>query len=200
MKASCKAASPLAAGDGLGTLVFTLGLPHPVGRDHLTTPNLCLITLYKFIMLFPKFVGDGVLDVPDGHIYLFGICRQLCRISGFATNFLWHMWLGLGTVKTVPYRALYYVQFPFRVHPTRRGAHCAPATVRGMTWQYIRQGPSSGTMQASSPTNHFSVCGKNFTFLCGRIIFAPTTHFSFHHTKNAHSVWFIQHCARFANS
>ena len=59
----------------------------------------------------------------------------------------------------------------------RRGAHCAPAAVRRITRRNIRQGPSFGTMQASSPTNHFSVCGKKFTFLGGRTMCAPTAYF-----------------------
>ena len=63
MKASCRAASLLAAGGWAWDFGIHLSLPHSV--------------------------GDGVLDVPDGYIYLSGNRRQLCRISGFAIKFLY---------------------------------------------------------------------------------------------------------------
>ncbi len=46
-------ANPLAAGGWVGDFGIRLGLTHSVGRGHLTTPDLRLITLYKFTMLFP---------------------------------------------------------------------------------------------------------------------------------------------------
>lgn len=50
MKASCRAASPLAAGGWAWDFGIHLSLPHSVGRGHPTTPDLHLTTLYKFII------------------------------------------------------------------------------------------------------------------------------------------------------
>ena len=52
VKASCRAARPLAAGGWAWDFGIHLSLPHSVGRGHPATPNLHLTTLYKFIPFF----------------------------------------------------------------------------------------------------------------------------------------------------
>ena len=80
MKASCRAASLLAAGGWAWDFGIHLSLPHSVGRAHPTTPDLHLTTLYKFII---------DLFHPLGRQHNgFGGCHRLAVVGAKGQHFL----------------------------------------------------------------------------------------------------------------
>ena len=107
----------------------------PSGTSRTPSPTVGQSTSHVFVSAPVSFRRSRVpppywVFVGWPHTIKCSVGNGLDRSEGlFYMPFEKNIWLGSGTVKTVPHKSPYHLHRPLKPPPTRRGAHCAPAAL-----------------------------------------------------------------------